>query len=78
MVADGILHEAGYVSRSEDEGNQFVAQAQQQRAMRQQEQQAQQQAQQQAMMQEQQAQSAQPPTPEQWLPQQMPQEEVTQ
>ena len=78
MVADGILHEAGYVSRSEDEGNQFVAQAQQQRAMRQQEQQARQQAQQQAMMQEQQAQSAQPPTPEQGLPQQMPQEEVAQ
>jgi hypothetical protein len=54
-VADALLHEAGYVSKSEEEAQQVMAQQQQQQAM------ADQQAQQQQMQQEQQPEQPQAP-----------------
>lgn len=56
-VADALLHESGYVSKSEEEAQQVAAQEQQQQAAMQQEQQAQ--MQQQQMQQQQQAQDQQ-------------------
>lgn len=62
-VADALLHEAGYVSKSEEEAQQVQAQEQQQQqaAMQQQQQQAQQEQMQQQQMHEQQMQQAQQP-----------------